>query len=137
MSAAETARLRARIEELERLLGMRPVRRNLHWATPSLQIVNRRPRITKAQIVAYRVAEVGRARRARKGRSKETLMRRIPLEQQIAEVAREISLRVAVHPRLISVGTLARLRAALRTLKRPRRKPRRRLSGRAAPRAAS
>jgi hypothetical protein len=61
-------------------------------------------------------------------------MRRIPLEQQIAEVAREVSLRVAVYPRLIAVGTLARghaaeqlarLRAALRTLKRQRRKPRR------------
>ena len=58
-------------------------------------------------------------------------MRRIPLEQQIAEVAREISLRVAVYPRLISVGKLAtthadaqlaRLRAALRTLKRQRRR---------------
>ena len=62
-------------------------------------------------------------------------MRRIPLELQIAEVAREIALRVAVYPRLISVGKLAtapaetqlaRLRAALRTLRRQRRKPRRR-----------
>ncbi len=62
-------------------------------------------------------------------------MQRIPLEQQIAEVAREISLRVAVYPRLISVGKLAtapaemqlaRLRAALRTLKRRRRRARRR-----------
>ena len=61
-------------------------------------------------------------------------MRRIPLELQIAEVAREIALRVAVYPRLISVGKLAtahaetqlaHLRAALRTL-RQRRKPRRR-----------
>jgi hypothetical protein len=62
-------------------------------------------------------------------------MRRIPLEQQIAEVAREIALRAAVYPRLIAVGKLAtphadvqlaRLRAALRTLRRRRRKPRRR-----------
>jgi hypothetical protein len=62
-------------------------------------------------------------------------MQRIPLEQQIAEVAREISLRVAVYPRLISIGTLAqshaaeqlaRMRAALRTLRRLRRQPRRR-----------
>jgi hypothetical protein len=62
-------------------------------------------------------------------------MRRIRLEQQIAEVAREIALRVAVYPRLISVGKLrtahaeaqlARLRAALRTLRRQRRKARRR-----------
>jgi hypothetical protein len=62
-------------------------------------------------------------------------MQRIPLEQQIAEVAREIALRAAVYPRLISVGMLARqnaagqlarMRAALRTLRRLRRKPRRR-----------
>ena len=62
-------------------------------------------------------------------------MRRIPLELQIAEVAREIALRVVVYPRLISVGKLAtahaetqlaHLRAALRTLRRQRRKPRRR-----------
>jgi hypothetical protein len=62
-------------------------------------------------------------------------MHRIPLQQQIAEVAREISLRVAVYPRLISVGNLrtahaeaqlARLRAALRALRRQRRKARRR-----------
>jgi hypothetical protein len=60
-------------------------------------------------------------------------MQRIPLEQQIAEVAREIALRGVVYPRLISVGTLARqnaaeqlarMRAALRTLRRLRRKPR-------------
>jgi hypothetical protein len=59
-------------------------------------------------------------------------MRRIPLEQQIDEVAREISLRAAVYPRLISNGKLAqphaaehiaRMRAALGTLKRLRRKP--------------
>jgi hypothetical protein len=45
-------------------------RRNLRWATPSIQIANRRPRITKAQIVAYHVAAAGCARRQRKDRSK-------------------------------------------------------------------
>jgi hypothetical protein len=62
-------------------------------------------------------------------------MRRLPLDHQIAEVAREISLRVAVYPRLVSLGKLAtpraetqlaRMRAALRTLKRQRCKPGRR-----------
>ena len=57
-------------------------------------------------------------------------MRRIPLEQQIDEVAREIALRVAVYPRLVSNGKLqlshadvqlARMRAALGTLRRLRR----------------
>ena len=57
-------------------------------------------------------------------------MRKIPLEQQIDEVAREIGLRAAVYPRLISNGKLhqshadvqlARMRAALGTLKRLRR----------------
>jgi len=56
-------------------------------------------------------------------------MRR-PLDQQIAEVAREVALRGAVYPRLIAAGKLsraaareqlARLRAALRTLERLRR----------------
>jgi hypothetical protein len=65
-------------------------------------------------------------------------MQEIPLEEQIAEVAREVSLRVAVYPRLVSVGKLARshadtqlarLRAALRTLRRLRRKPARRRPG--------
>jgi hypothetical protein len=46
-------------------------RRNLRWATPSVQITNRRPRITKAQIVAFRVAETGCARRQRKSQGKE------------------------------------------------------------------
>jgi hypothetical protein len=59
-------------------------------------------------------------------------MRKIPLEQQIDEVAREISLRAAVYPRLVFNGKLAqshaaeqlaRMRAALGTLKRLRRKP--------------
>jgi hypothetical protein len=45
-------------------------RRNLRWATRSLQIANRRPRITKAQIVAYHVAEAGCAPRRRRIRSK-------------------------------------------------------------------
>ena len=38
-------------------------RRNLRWATRSEQIANQRPRITKAQIVAYHVAEAGCAPR--------------------------------------------------------------------------
>jgi hypothetical protein len=55
------------------------------------------------------------------------------LDQQIAEIARELALRRAVYPRLIAAGrlgrpvareNLARLRAALRTLKRLRRKAR-------------
>jgi hypothetical protein len=45
-------------------------RRNLRWATRRQQIVNRRPRITKAQIAAYHVAAAGCARRDRKNRSK-------------------------------------------------------------------
>lgn len=45
-------------------------RRNLRWASRSVQIANRRPRITKAQIVAYHVAEAGCRRREPKGRSK-------------------------------------------------------------------
>ncbi|HLH92562.1 MAG TPA: hypothetical protein VKX28_29385 [Xanthobacteraceae bacterium] len=53
------------------------------------------------------------------------------LEEQIAELARELALRRAVYPRLIAAGrlrrtvaqeNLARLRAALRTLRGMRRK---------------
>ena len=40
-------------------------RRNLRWATRSQQIANQRARITKAQIIAYHVAEAGCARRER------------------------------------------------------------------------
>jgi hypothetical protein len=56
------------------------------------------------------------------------------LDQQIAEIARELALRRAVYPRLIAAGrlrravareNLTRLRAALRTLKRLRRTRRR------------
>jgi phage shock protein A len=55
------------------------------------------------------------------------------LDEQIAELARELALRRAVYPRLIAAGrlrravareNLARLRAALRTLERQRRKAR-------------
>ena len=55
------------------------------------------------------------------------------LDQQIAEIARELALRRAVYPRLIAGGrlrravareNLARLRAALRTHKRLRRNAR-------------
>jgi hypothetical protein len=55
------------------------------------------------------------------------------LDQQIAEVARELALRRAVYPRLVAAGrlrravaleNLARLRAALRTLKGLRRNAR-------------
>ena len=45
-------------------------RRNLRWVTRRQQIINRRPRITKAQIVAYRVAEAGCAGRKVRTRSK-------------------------------------------------------------------
>ncbi len=45
-------------------------RRNLRWVTRRQQLINRRPRITKAQIAAYRVAAAGCARRDRKHRSK-------------------------------------------------------------------
>lgn len=45
-------------------------RRNLRWATRRQQLINRRPRITNAQIVAYRVAEAGCATRRRKIQSK-------------------------------------------------------------------
>ena len=45
-------------------------RRNLRWATRRQQVVNRRPRITGAQIVAYHVAEAGCARRKAKKSSK-------------------------------------------------------------------
>jgi hypothetical protein len=45
-------------------------RHNLRWATRSLQNSNKRPRITKQQIVAYHVAEAGCARRKPGRRSK-------------------------------------------------------------------
>ncbi len=45
-------------------------RRNLRWVTRRQQLINRRPRITKAQIAAYHVAAAGCARRDRKDRSK-------------------------------------------------------------------
>lgn len=44
-------------------------RRNLRWVTRRQQLINRRPRITNAQIVAYRVAEAGCADRKVKKRS--------------------------------------------------------------------
>ena len=69
-------------------------------------------------------------------------MQRILLGQQIEEVAREIALRTAVYPRLISTGKLdashaavqlARLRATLGTLRRLRRKARVRPTARRRP----
>jgi hypothetical protein len=45
-------------------------RRNLRWATRRQQLINRRPRITNAQIVAYRVAEAGCAGPKGKNRSR-------------------------------------------------------------------
>jgi hypothetical protein len=45
-------------------------RRNLRWATRREQILNRRPRITKQQIVAYHVAEAGCARLEHRNQSK-------------------------------------------------------------------
>ena len=45
-------------------------RRNLRWATRSEQNANQRPRITKAQIVAFHVAEAGCAAAPRPRRKK-------------------------------------------------------------------
>jgi hypothetical protein len=45
-------------------------RRNLRWVAPRQQVINRRPRITKAQMVAYHVAAAGCGLRERKDRSR-------------------------------------------------------------------
>ena len=47
-------------------------RRNLRWATRSEQVANQRPRISKAQIVAYHVAEAGCGRRTRRKGTKQS-----------------------------------------------------------------